>query len=67
MAISYRQMRWTRCPSKIEMRRDGVDERDEMDKMADVKCSRLEMPADGVDGIDKMQDGNEQMRWSPQI
>ena len=33
-------------PVQFEMRRDGVDEMDEMDKMADVKCSRLEMPAD---------------------
>ena len=37
-----------------------------MDKIADVKCSRLEMPAkcqripvDGVDAIDKMRDA----RW----
>ncbi len=43
--MATRQMRWTRCPSKTEMRRDGVDEMDEMDKMADAKCTRLEMPA----------------------
>ena len=60
--MATRQMRGTRCPSEIEMRRDGVDE---MDRMADAKGSRLEMsagcrrmPADGVDGIDKMRDAN---------
>ena len=53
-------MRWTRCPFEIEMRPVEVDE---IDKMADAKCLRLEIPADGVDKIDKMQDGNEQMRW----
>ncbi len=34
--------------------------------MADAKCLRLKMLADGVDEIE-MQDGNEQMRWSPQV
>ena len=48
----------------VEMRPDEVDE---IDKMADAKCLRLEMPADGVDEIGKMRDGNERMRWSPQI
>ena len=55
------------CPFEIEMQWYGIDEMDEMDKMPDAECSRLEMPADGVDEIDKMRDPNEQMRWSPQV
>ena len=39
---------------------------DQMDEMAHAQCSKLEMPADGVNEIDKMQHGNQQMRWSLQ-
>ena len=65
--MATRQMRWMKCPYEIELRPDEVDEMDWIDKKADAKCLQLEMPADGVDDIDKMRDGNEQMRWSPQM
>ena len=46
--ISRWPMRWTRCPFEIKMR---WDEADEMGKMADAECLRLEIPAGGVDEI----------------